>query len=74
MRNVNTYLHLAAFCTTNYLHMIYTTKIKIARLLEKSRPKIDKMIEEGTIKVVKNDNDEKLWYVIVKEFIAYLVN
>jgi len=40
--------------------MIYSTKIKIARNLEVSRPTIDKMIDRGEIKRVKNSDGKAL--------------
>lgn len=54
--------------------MIYTTKVKIAKALNKSRPKIDKMIQEGEIKTLFNDTGKKVGFVVVLDFIAYLVN
>lgn len=54
--------------------MIFTNKVKIAKYLNKTRPTIDNMIEKGLIKCIKNDNGKKLGYVIVFDFIAYLVN
>lgn len=56
--------------------MIFNNKIELARYLDCSRPKIDRMIEKWEIKKLTklNTKDElkTVWYVIVLEFIHYL--
>jgi len=53
--------------------MIYTTKVKIANALNKSRPTVDKMIQDGEIKTLFTDTGKKVGFVVVIDFIAYLV-
>ena len=52
--------------------MIFKTKKQVADYLKCYRQKIDSKIKKWEVKVLYLDN-KKIWYVIVKDFIIYLL-